>query len=176
MAPLITTAKLPGAAAARADVSIGVIEGMLTMLIPGLEIGSNSHEQSVGQVLGQGMVLGGVFSRAAGGSELARAAQSAKAPSDLAELSGMLREAARGKDNFGVGSATSEQAGAMGRAWVGEGAKLASDGRTMVSQDGLRQYRPPSTKPRLGRIQANLEGRNAPKGEWQSNAHVDIKK
>jgi hypothetical protein len=73
-----------------------------------------------------------------------------------------------------TGSATAEQAAAMGNAWVGEGAALASDGKTMVSADGLRQYRPPSYKPNLGRVQANLEGRSEAKGAWQSNAHVDI--
>ena len=50
----------------------------------------------------------------------------------------------------------------MGRAWVGDGATVRSDGKTMISRDGLRQYRPPSYKPRLGRFQANLEARNEP--------------
>ncbi len=93
---------------------------------------------------------------------------------DWAQLSGALRQAARGKGNFGIGSATVEQAEAMGRAWVGEGATLASDGKTLTSANGLRQYRPPSYKPKLGRHQANLEGRSEPAGQWQSNAHVDI--
>ena len=96
------------------------------------------------------------------------------AAGDWAPLSNMLRAAGRGKGNLGVGSATAEQAAAMGNAWVGEGAALASEGKTMVSADGLRQYRPPSHKPNLGRVQANLEGRSEAKGAWQSNAHVDI--
>jgi RHS repeat-associated protein len=66
MVPLMTTVKLPGAAAARTDVGIGVLEGVLMMMIPGLEIGSNSEAQSAGQFLGQGVVLGGAFSHVAG--------------------------------------------------------------------------------------------------------------
>ena len=62
----------------------------------------------------------------------------------------------------------------MGRAWVGEGATLASDGKTLLSADGLRQFRSASFKPKLGRHQANLEARSEPAGQWQSNAHVDI--
>ena len=94
--------------------------------------------------------------------------------SDWAQLSGMLRSAARGKGNFGVGAATVEQAEAMGRAWVGEGATTVSEGKILVSADKLRQYRAPSYKPNLARIQANLEGRSEPAGAWQSNAHIDI--
>jgi hypothetical protein len=90
------------------------------------------------------------------------------------QLSGMLRDAAKGKGMFGVGSATQEQATAVGRAWVGEGATLRSDGKTLLSSDELRQFRPPSYKPDLGKWQANLEARLEPSGEWQGNAHIDI--
>lgn len=38
----------------------------------------------------------------------------------------------------------------------GAGYKVASDGKTLVSSDGLRVYRPPSFKPRLGKWQANF--------------------
>ncbi len=93
---------------------------------------------------------------------------------DWGRLSGMLRRAARGKGNFGIGAATAEQVEVMGRAWVGEGATVASDGSTLLSADRLRQYRPPSYKPRLGRVQANLDGRSEASGAWQSNAHVDV--
>jgi len=86
----------------------------------------------------------------------------------------MLQAAATGKGNFGIGKTTLEQAEALGRAWIGEGYVLASDGSTLVSADGKRQYRPPSFKPSLGKLQANLEWRNAPCGAWQGNAHIDI--
>ncbi|MFF3225009.1 hypothetical protein ACFYV7_19610 [Nocardia suismassiliense] len=90
------------------------------------------------------------------------------------EISGMLRDAAKGKGNFGIGSGTAEEAEAAGRAWVGPNATLASDGKTLVSEDGLRQFRPPSFKPNLGRYQANFEWRNVANGRWQGNGHLDV--
>ena len=94
--------------------------------------------------------------------------------SDWAILSGLLQIAVSKKGNFGLGRVTQEQAEALGRGWVGEGYTIASDGKTLVSADGLRQYRPPSLKPRLHRMQANLEWRNTTQGAWQGNAHLDI--
>jgi filamentous hemagglutinin len=93
----------------------------------------------------------------------------------MARLSAILREAAAGKGNFGIGSATAAEAAEAGEAWVGQGAKVASDGKTLVSADGLRQYRPPSLKPNLGKVQANFESRQVSSGQWQSNGHLDIK-
>lgn len=90
-----------------------------------------------------------------------------------AVLSGILRDAAKGKGNFGLGSGTSAEAGAAGRAWVGDGYTVASDGKTLISSDGLRQFRPPSYKPNLDKWQANFEERFGP-GQWQSNGHLDI--
>jgi filamentous hemagglutinin len=92
----------------------------------------------------------------------------------LAKLSGMLREAAQGKGNFRLGTTTRREAEALGRAWVGEGYTVASDGQTLVSLDRLRQYRPPSYKPRLGQYQANLEQRQPGHTQWYLNAHIDI--
>jgi hypothetical protein len=91
-----------------------------------------------------------------------------------ARISGMLRSAAKGKGNFGVGTATKAEAEILGKSWVGDSYKVASDGKTLLSKDGLRQYRPSTYKPRLGRNQSNLEWRNEPKGRWQGNGHVDI--
>jgi RHS repeat-associated protein len=93
----------------------------------------------------------------------------------VAEMSGMLRDAARGKGNFGIGSGSAREANAMGKAWVGENYKIASDGKTLVSSDGLRQYRPPSYKPNLQKVQANFEGRVVADGQWQSNGHLDVR-
>ena len=95
---------------------------------------------------------------------------------DWAKLSGQLRDASKGKGNFGIGSGTREQADAMGKAWVGDGYKVESDGKTLLSKDGLRQYRPPSHKPNLNKTQANFEQRFAGQKtkQWQSNAHLDI--
>lgn len=76
--------------------------------------------------------------------------------------------------NFGLGTGTRDQAERAGRAWVGDDYRLSSNGSTLISRDGLRQYRPPKFKPREGRVQANFQERLAPEGEWQSNGHLDI--
>ncbi len=89
---------------------------------------------------------------------------------------GILRDAAKGKGNFGLGSGSRAEADKLGKAWVGDGYKVASDGKTLVGKDGLRQYRPPSYKGRLGKTQANFEQKfpgQKTKG-WQSNGHLDI--
>jgi hypothetical protein len=81
------------------------------------------------------------------------------------------------KGNFGLGSGTHQDAERLGREWVGENARLASDGRTLVSADELRQYRPPEFKSRLGREQANFERRTLDaNNKWViiSNGHLDI--
>ena len=99
-----------------------------------------------------------------------------KGTGDWAKLSGQLSEASKGKGNFGIGSGTREQAEVMGKAWVGDGYKVASDGKTLVSQDGLRQYRPPTYKPYQQGTQANFEQRfpGQETKKWQSNGHLDI--
>jgi RHS repeat-associated protein len=96
------------------------------------------------------------------------------AESELARESGILRDAARGSGNFGLGAADSATAQRLGEAWVGDGAKVASDGKTLVSSDGLRQFRPPSFRPFRGTFQANFERRAASQGQWNSNGHLDI--
>lgn len=96
------------------------------------------------------------------------------AADDWPVISGIDRDAAKGKGNFGIGSGTVAQAETAGRAWVGDGARLASDGKTWLSQDGLRQWRPPSYKPRLDKWQSNFEARWELSGQWQTNGHLDI--
>lgn len=93
-----------------------------------------------------------------------------------AEQSGILRDAAAGKGNYGLGSATASEANGLGRDWVGEGYTVASDGKTLVSADGLRQFRPPSFKPNLGIQQANFERRFSGQLSqgWQGNGHLNI--
>jgi RHS repeat-associated protein len=93
----------------------------------------------------------------------------------VAEMSGMLRTAAGGKGNFGIGSGSARQADAMGKAWVGPSYTIASDGKTLISADGLRQYRPPSYKPSLKKVQANYESRLKDEGRWQANGHLDVR-
>ncbi len=94
---------------------------------------------------------------------------------DLAQSSGILRNAARGKGNFGIGSSTAAHADELGQAWVGAGFRRSSSNPDiLVSADGLRQYRPPSYKPNQGGYQANFEWRNVDAGQWQGNGHLDI--
>ncbi len=98
----------------------------------------------------------------------------AKGASGLANEIGIMRAAAAGKGNFGLGSASASDAMRLGRSWVGDGYKVASDGKTLISSDGLRQFRPPSVKPTLNKTQANFEQRWEPSGQWQGNGHLDI--
>jgi hypothetical protein len=53
---------------------------------------------------------------------------------------------------------------------------VASDGKTLVSENGLRVYRPASFKPKLGKYQANFEYRveGQRTGRPISNGHLDI--
>lgn len=44
----------------------------------------------------------------------------------------------------------------MGKAWVGDGYKVASDSKTLASQNGLRQYRLLTYKPHQKGTQANF--------------------
>lgn len=85
----------------------------------------------------------------------------AKNGMSLADEMAALREAALGKGNFGVGTGTQADAMRLGNAWVGKGSRVASDGRTLVSKDGLRIFRPPSAKPNSPHattgIQANFQ-------------------
>lgn len=47
----------------------------------------------------------------------------------------------------------------LGRSWVGDGYTVARDGRTLISSNGLRQFRPPTFKLNFGQVQAKFEGR-----------------
>lgn len=94
----------------------------------------------------------------------------------LAVMSGMLREAAAGKGNFGIGQATAAGARELGEAWVGRGAREFGGGKGLVSADGARVFRYPVTKAG-GEVQANLETMaRMPGGKIKtiSNAHIDI--
>ncbi|MBV8176239.1 MAG: hypothetical protein JO151_16980, partial [Verrucomicrobia bacterium] len=102
------------------------------------------------------------------------AGTTAKTGLSLGEEIGILRSAASGKGNFALGSANASDAMRLGRAWVGDGATVASDGTALVSKDGLRIFRPPSFKPKLGKFQANFEQKNLLGSQPFSNGHLDI--
>ncbi|WP_245914268.1 PA14 domain-containing protein [Amycolatopsis sulphurea] len=60
-----------------------------------------------------------------------------------------------------------------GRVWVGKGAsRVGPGGRYRLSNDKLRQYRPPSYKAKHRTWQSNFERRTKPKGPWKHNYHV----
>ncbi|WP_429056032.1 hemagglutinin repeat-containing protein [Enterobacter sp. A4] len=143
---------------------------------------------------GEKAELGGAGSGTPGGWEPqdednARSAESQPNKSDVGNISslpieeqiGILRDAAKGnKGNFGLGQATAKDANALGEAWVGPGYRVSSDGTAWVSSDGLRVYRPPSTKPNSPHattgVQANFEQKLTPTGRPISNGHLDITK
>jgi RHS repeat-associated protein len=99
----------------------------------------------------------------------------AKTADDWPIHSEIVRDATRGKGNYGLGSGTASQATRAGESWVGEGYRIASDGKTLVSRDGLRTFRPPTWKPNEGKYQANFEywiGERV--GKPFANGHLDI--
>ena len=134
-----------------------------------------ANETKIGEV-----AVFGKAGRAVGGGVAAEkffvGSRGAKITNDWAKLSGMLKEAAKGKGNFGIGLATIEQANAMGKAWVGNGYRISSSGKAWISTDGMKQYRVPSHKPFLNRMQANFERKfeGQISQRWQANAHLDI--
>ncbi|MET8796698.1 hypothetical protein ABZV91_09630 [Nocardia sp. NPDC004568] len=88
----------------------------------------------------------------------------------------ILHSAGAGTGNFGIGRAARAEADAAGLAWVGTGAKRLPYGGThrWVSEDGLRQYRPPQQKPSGRGVEANYESRSDTGRHWESNAHLEI--
>ncbi|MEM6160105.1 hypothetical protein AAH446_06035 [Erwinia sp. P6884] len=65
--------------------------------------------------------------------------------------------------NFSVGTGTAAEANQLGKIWVGDGARLLTDGKGWVSADGTRVYRFPASKPNTPQdlnptgVQANFE-------------------
>ena len=96
-----------------------------------------------------------------GNADFWHSSPAAKGGMSLAEEMAVLRQATTGKGNFGVGTASRADAMRLGNAWVGNGSRVAGDGRTLVSADGLRTFRPPSAKPNspyaTTGVQANFE-------------------
>ncbi|MGH1601754.1 hypothetical protein [Campylobacter majalis] len=62
--------------------------------------------------------------------------------------------------NYSIGGGTNEEANRLGRIWVGDGAKPTSDGKGLISADGLRVYRPSVIKPNTP-AQYNPTGKQA---------------
>ncbi len=111
-------------------------------------------------------------------------------PTFLARLSQYLRnklnhirQQGRHGGNRGVsGSVTAQEAFILGEHFVGSGYRHTEVG--LMSADGLRQFRLPSTKDGINRLtgepwsrtgmQSNFETRAEPKGPFQSNVHLDV--
>ena len=74
------------------------------------------------------------------------------------------------KGMYSLGSATRAEANAIGGDWIG----YKPTGKFNVSEDGLRQYRKASYKPKWKEFQANVESRGTPSGEWPNNGHISI--
>jgi RHS repeat-associated protein len=117
---------------------------------------------------------------ATAGGETATAALAAKAGITKAEEIGMLRDAAKLKGNFGLGQATATEANELGKSWVGQNYRVATDGKTLVSSDGMRTYRPPTAKDNspyaTTGVQANFERLELVKGRSKviGNGHLDV--
>ncbi|MEL6196145.1 MAG: hypothetical protein AAFQ77_03745 [Myxococcota bacterium] len=94
-------------------------------------------------------------------------------------------EIAAGGEKGVAGTVTPAEAHRLGLEFVGPGARLRSDGQGLISADGLRQYRFPSTKSGRNPVdgepwsatgrQANYESRPLPRGKYINNVHLDVK-
>ncbi|EDW2055604.1 filamentous hemagglutinin [Salmonella enterica subsp. enterica] len=80
--------------------------------------------------------------------------------------------------NFSVGMGTAADADRLGKIWVGDGARLLTDGKGLVSADGTRVYRFPAYKPNTPQnlnptgVQANFE--TLKDGKRVYNGHMGI--
>lgn len=106
----------------------------------------------------------------------ADAEKPAPARPDRRRVVEIVRSAGAGAGNFGIGRAGRAEADAAGLAWVGAEAGRLPYGSThrWVSDDGLRQYRPPRQKPSGRGVEANYESRSETGRHWESNAHLEI--
>lgn len=133
-------------------------------------------------VLGKAGTLGKAFAKSGArirAIDAGLAAESAlvKGGTKLVDEMAILRQAAKGTGNYSLGTATRADAMRLGEAWVGKGYKVASDGKTLLSADGLRQFRPPSPKASsfaTTGTQANFEIRSELGKAWSGNGHLNI--
>ncbi|MFI2230483.1 hypothetical protein [Nocardia testacea] len=106
----------------------------------------------------------------------ASAARATPARPDRRRVVQIVHSAGARVGNFGIGQAGRAEADAAGLAWVGAGARRLPYGGThrWISEDGLRQYRPPQQKPSGRGVEANYEARSETGRHWESNAHLEI--
>jgi len=86
-----------------------------------------------------------------------------------------VRDALKGKGNFGLGKATRKEAIEMGKAWVGKDYQVKSIGNQTIwkSNNGMRQFRM-SYKNKLGKTQANFQRTNGTTKSYEHNGHLDV--
>jgi hypothetical protein len=134
-------------------------------------------KDQIGHDLGYGLEKTAEVVVATKGTGLIKNSINSIRASELGNTIGTLREASQGTGNFGLGEATAKSSNNLGKMWVGDNAILASDGKTLISQDGLKQYRPPAPKnspyANTG-VQSNFQSRSVPSGAWQNNGHLNI--
>jgi hypothetical protein len=91
---------------------------------------------------------------------------------------GVIREALSGEVagnlTYPGGPITAQEANTLGRSFVGPNPVAMSGGKGLVSADGLRSYRFPTSKPYGGTV-ANMERRAKPDGRYTVNIHILIK-
>lgn len=111
-----------------------------------------------------------MMAQSVGGSAIMMGAPRAS----FARESGILRDALKGQGNYSLGVATRAEAQRLGEAFVGPGYRLSSNGKAMISADGLRQYRFPTWKGYWQEYQANFERRLNPRGVFHNNGHLTV--
>jgi RHS repeat-associated protein len=119
---------------------------------------------------GTGWLLGKTFMALGARAPVGRVVTDA---GSLVGMSGMLRDAAKGTGDFGIGTATPEAAEQLGRAWVGRGATEFGGGKGLRSVDGTRIYRRAVLKS-YGEEVANLETMGPGGKGTIRNAHIQI--
>jgi RHS repeat-associated protein len=160
----VATALFPELVASLASNPLG--RAFLTM------IGINLNLQAASDGLPMG---GGFASNAATAPKLA--AQLFKENlTNIANQDARLALAVSGKGNFSIGTGTAAESNALGKIWVGDGAKpMSGVSGGLVSADGRMTYRPPAAKSSsfaTTGVQANFQ--QFSNGQMISNGHLNI--
>ena len=103
---------------------------------------------------------------------------------NIAKSDPRLAKAVKGEPkgglDFEIGSGTAQEADQLGKIWVGDGYRISSDGKALISADRQRSYRPASYKPNTPSkfnptgVQANFIKQTSA-GKVISNGHMVIK-
>ena len=90
-----------------------------------------------------------------------------------------MRTWSKTRGNFDIPKGTTKEANFLGESWVGPNAqKIPYGGKPgkfqYISKDGMKKFREPVEKPRLGKKQANFEWLDTETGKWVGNGHMNI--